>query len=229
VISVSTPKRPSLTAPEYVSEDQRIIDDFHKLYRIRQDSTWRNTYWMGVPIFKCPLDTWVYQELMWEVKPDVIIECGTCLGGSALFLAHTCDLMQRGRVITIDIDPSDGKPRHPRLTYMRGSSTAPEIVEAVKKQIAPLDNVLVILDSDHSRQHVLNELRAYSPLVKMGGYVIVEDTNVNGHPWNPEFGPGPWEAVDDFMRENDQFVVDKSREKFMMTFNPRGYLKRVKL
>ncbi len=212
----------------YRDEDQKIIDDFHNLYRIRKDETWMNTNWMGARIFKCPLDTWVYQELMWEIKPDVIIECGTCLGGSALFLANMCDLMQRGRVITIDIDPPDGKPVHPRITYLQGSSTSEAIVNKVKSLVNPNETVLVILDSDHSRNHVLNELRAYASFVRVGSYIIVEDTNVNGHPWAPEFGPGPWEAVEDFMKETHDFVIDESRKKFMMTFNPRGYLKRVR-
>lgn len=187
-----------------------------------------DTNWLGTRIFKCPLDTWVYQEMMWELKPDIILECGTCLGGSALFLAHMCDLMQRGSVITIDIDPPDGKPVHPRITYLQGSSTSPQIISKVESLIEPGDRVLVILDSDHSRDHVMGELRAYSSLVPVGGYVIVEDTNINGHPWAPEFGPGPWEAVEDFLDETTDFVVDDSKEKFMMTFNPRGYLKRVK-
>ena len=90
------------------------------------------------------------------------------------------------------------------------------------------NHLLVLLDSDHSREHVLDELRAYSPLVTPGSYVIVEDTNLNGHPVWPDFGPGPMEAVDIFLSESDDFVIDTSREKFYLTWNPRGYLKRVK-
>jgi cephalosporin hydroxylase len=229
MIAVKSPT-PLRETPAAASErtDDQIIADFHNLYRIRKDETWCNTTWFGTRIFKCPLDTWVYQELMYEVQPDVIIECGTLLGGSALFLCMTCDLLGKGRVITIDIDPSDGKPRHPRLTYLRGSSTSPEIIQKVKAAIKPGEKVLVILDSDHTRDHVLNELRLYSPLVPLGSYVIVEDTNINGHPYAPEFGPGPYEAVEDFLKEDHHFDVDLSREKFMMTFNPRGYLKRVR-
>ncbi len=87
--------------------------------------------------------------------------------------------------------------------------------------------MLVILDSDHSKRHVLDELRTYSQFVGEGSYIIVEDTNVNGHPVLPEFGPGPMEAIQDFLKENKDFAVDGSKEKFYMTFNPKGYLRRV--
>ena len=86
---------------------------------------------------------------------------------------------------------------------------------------------MVILDSDHRKDNVLAELRAYSPLVQPGDYLIVEDTNVNGHPLVPDFGPGPMEAVDEFLATDDSFEIDPAREKFYMTFNPRGYLRRL--
>jgi cephalosporin hydroxylase len=87
---------------------------------------------------------------------------------------------------------------------------------------------MVVLDSDHSRDHVLNELKAYSPLVTKGNYLIVEDTNLNGHPVHPSIGPGPMEAVTDFLRYNDEYQIDKERERFYITFNPNGYLKKIK-
>ena len=222
-ISLATRMPPART------RDQMIVDAFHELYYTRAgESTWQDTRWLGVSAFKCPLDMWIYQEIIFEQKPDVIIECGTCLGGSALFLASLCDLMGKGRVLTIDIDPPDGKPQHPRITYLHGSSTAPETVTRLRGMMTDQDKALVILDSDHHRDHVLNELRIYSHIVHAGGYIIVEDTNFNGHPVVPDFGPGPTEAVDIFLRENPDYEVDASREKFLMTFNPRGYLKRVR-
>jgi cephalosporin hydroxylase len=87
---------------------------------------------------------------------------------------------------------------------------------------------MVILDSDHSQSHVEKELKLFAPLVTLNSYLIVEDTNINGHPAYPSFGPGPYEAVETFLRTNDNFEVDSSREKFLMTFNPKGYLKRVR-
>jgi cephalosporin hydroxylase len=100
------------------------------------------------------------------------------------------------------------------------------IVGHVSDLVGEDDSVLVILDSDHTKDHVLAEMRAYGPLVTKGSYMIVEDTNINGHPVLPDFGPGPWEAVEEFLQGNDQFTVDRSREKLLMTFNPMGYLRR---
>jgi cephalosporin hydroxylase len=205
-----------------------ITRRFHKLYYYRKRQTWRNTTWMGTTILKCPLDLWIYQELLHELRPDLIIETGTALGGSAAYLAALCDLLGHGRIVSIDVDDRPGRPQHPRITYRAGSSTDPLVVEEMRRLVRPGDRVLVILDSDHSEQNVLAELRAYHELVSVGSYCIVEDSNVNGHPVSREHGPGPMEAIQAFLRENDAFEIDRSREKFYMTFNPSGYLRRVK-
>lgn len=215
----------------YVSAktEKDIVEQFHKLY---YDShifrkAWGDTFWLGTPTQKCPLDIWIYQEIISEIKPDVVIECGTKYGGSALFLASMCDLLHHGEVITIDIEDKKNKPQHPRIHYLLGSSTSPAIMEQVKKLIRNKEKVLVILDSDHSKEHVLNELKLYSPLVTSGSYLIAEDTNINGHPVYSDFGPGPMEAVQEFLKDNKNFVIDKSKEKFYLSFNPNGYLKKV--
>jgi len=96
---------------------------FHRLYYERPEQTWKNTTWLGVPIFKCPLDMWIYQEIVVETRPEVIVETGMYRGGSALFLANVCDVLDHGRVVTIDIKP-EPVPEHPRITYLHGSSTA---------------------------------------------------------------------------------------------------------
>jgi cephalosporin hydroxylase len=118
-----------------------------------------------------------------------------------------------------------GQHRH-RLTYVVASSTDPQVVAQVAERARTAGTVLVVLDSDHSRDHVLAELRAYAPLVTPGSYLVVEDTNVNGHPVYEAFGPGPMEAVLDFLKERDDFEVDRSREKFLLTFNPGGWLRK---
>jgi cephalosporin hydroxylase len=206
---------------------RRVVDDFHKLYYDLQGQTWDNTQWLGIGTLKCPFDLWTYQEILHEVKPDLIVETGTWGGGSALFLASICDLMNRGRVVTIDIKERTGRPQHPRITYLLGSSTSPEIVQRIRSTIGNDDRVLVILDSDHRKDHVVRELEIYSDLVTSGSYVIVEDSNVNGHPVDPAFGSGPMEALREFLSKDNRFMPDRTREKFLLTFNPNGYLRRI--
>ena len=215
----------------YVAKDTErdVVTQFHKLY---YDSyffgkTWGSTYWLGTKILKCPLDMFIYQELIFAMRPDIIIETGTAHGGSALFMATICDLVGCGEIVTIDVEDLPDRPRHERITYLLGSSTSDEIKGKVRERIGDKGKVLVILDSDHRKEHVLNELQLYSAFVPKGGYVIVEDTHVNGHPVEPEFGPGPMEAVNEFVKWSGDFVIDKSKEKFYMTFNPNGYLQRI--
>ncbi len=210
--------------------EQEIVDAFHRLFYDAHGygRTWGDVSWLGIPILKCPFDLWTAQEILFEIKPDVIIETGTAHGGSALYLASLCELIGKGRVITIDLADDPGRPVHARIVYLRGSSTAPETADAVRRLIRPEDLVIVFLDSDHTRDHVLRELEMYGPLVTAGSYLVVEDTNVNGHPVRPEFGPGPWEAVEAFLRGHPEFVADRGREKFFLSFNPRGYLRKVR-
>lgn len=205
-----------------------VINRFHRLYYedAHQDRTWNDTHFLGVRIRKNPLDLWIYQEILFDTRPDLIVETGTLFGGSAYYLARMCDLMDRGSVITIDIKERPKRPTHPRITYLTGSSTSDDIVRQVQEKAHGLGSVLVILDSDHRRDHVIEELRLYSPLVSPGSYLIVEDTNVNGHPVNPGYGPGPMEAVDSFLSHTSEFEIDRGREKLLFTFNPKGFLRR---
>ena len=206
-----------------------LVDRFHRLYYngYALGKTWNSTFWLGVRTQKCPLDLWVYQEIIHEIRPDVIIETGTLNGGSALFLASMCDLIGKGSVITIDISHKEALPQHPRITCLLGSSVSDEIVQHVRSRIREGETVMAILDSDHHCDHVLSELRTYGALVTTGSYLIVEDTNINGHPVLSHFGPGPMEAVEEFLRENKDFGVDREKEKFYLTFNPSGYLRKV--
>jgi cephalosporin hydroxylase len=204
--------------------DPGVTEAFHRLYY--DTAVWKDTYWLGVRTQKCPLDLWIYQEILHQTRPDLILETGTAHGGSALYLASVCDLLGRGEVVTVDIHPVEGRPEHDRITYLTGSSTDNEIVSELERRTAESEQVLVILDSDHSRDHVLDELRIYNRFVTPGSYLIVEDTNVNGHPVMPEHGPGPMEALEDYLAETSDFEVDAAREKFFMTFNPRGFLRK---
>ncbi|MCA9404952.1 MAG: class I SAM-dependent methyltransferase [Candidatus Omnitrophica bacterium] len=207
--------------------EQATVKNFHELYYYNHKQTWTDTYWMGVPAEKCPLDMWIYQEILFSVKPDLIVETGTYRGGSAFYMASLCDLMKKGRIMTIDIDHPSDLPRHDRITYVKGSSIDQNIIQNVRDAVADAGVVLVILDSNHHKDHVLEELRLYHSFVTKGSYLIVEDTNINGHPVNPKYGPGPMEAVDAFLAENQDFEIDSTKEKFYLSFNPRGYLRRV--
>jgi len=209
-------------ADRLASDD--IVDTFHVLSYT--EGPLYHTYWMGRPIQKLPLDCWVYQELIHELRPDVIVECGTYLGGSTLFFAQMCDLVGHGRVVTIDLErraPVD----HPRVRSITGDSTSDAVLAKVRAEIGPEDRVMVVLDSDHHAPHVARELRAYRGFVSLGSYLVVEDTNVNGHPVLPEHGPGPLEAVREFVAEDASFISDRTREKFLLSYFPEGWLKKV--
>jgi cephalosporin hydroxylase len=203
-----------------------LIDQFHTLYYSSREQTWGNTFWLGHHVLKCPLDLWTYQEILHELQPELIIETGTYRGGSALFLASISDLLGRGEVVTIDSTWQDGRPQHRRITYLTGSSTSDRILRQVRRRARGKSTILVILDSGHGKDHVLSELHAYAPFVTLGSYLVVEDTNLNGHPVESDHGPGPAEAVAEFLERNDAFVRDESREKFLLTFNPGGYLEK---
>ena len=214
--------------PPLSSEEAAVVHQFHDLYYRR----WRlggadtiNLSWFGYETRKCPLDLWVYQELLVRTRPDIVVETGTWCGGSALYIATVLDQIGHGRVITVDIQAKPNRPEHPRITYVLGSSTDPAIIADVQRSVGG-DRAMVILDSAHDAPFVYDEMVAYSPLVQAGDYLVVEDTNVNGHPTWPEFGPGPMEAAGRFLSENDEFEIDERCERFLLTMNPKGYLRR---
>jgi cephalosporin hydroxylase len=211
---------------EMSAAPDEVVRRFHELYydsKVQGDTTW-----LGIRTLKCPLDLWVYQEILVRKRPDLIIETGTALGGATHFLASICDRIDCGRIVSIDWRLREGRPEHPRITYLHGSSIAPRIITQVAGAVRPGERVMVVLDSAHERDHVIEELRSYGPLVTPGQYLVVEDTNINGHPARPEFGPGPTEALQAFLTEDlgRRFAVDPECEKFFMTFNPGGYLVR---
>jgi cephalosporin hydroxylase len=189
-------------------------------------NAWTNATWLGSQALKNPLDLWVYQEIIAETRPELIVETGTYRGGSAHFLASICDLLGAGEVISIDIEPlRDDYPQHPRITYLAGrSSTDPDVVAEVAARAAGR-RTLVVLDSDHSQAHVEAELAAYAPLVPVGCYLVVEDSNIGQI--RKDLLPGPLQAIEKFVAGTDEFVIDREREKFLITFNPSGYLRRV--
>jgi len=205
-----------------------ITNNFHEIYY--NSKVWMWTNFMGVPCYKCPLDLWVYQEILNDTKPDIIIETGTGVGGTTLFLSLMMEMLGKGLVITIDISKRIVLSGHNRILDLVGDSVSDKIVREVKAQIQPESKVMVILDSDHTKAHVLKELEIYSQLVTVGNYLIVEDTNINGHPVESGWGPGPLEALLEWQDNpySQNFKTDMNRQKFGLTFNPNGYLLRVK-
>lgn len=199
---------------------------FHRAYYYRAEDTVLDCHWLGTPAAKLPLDLWMYQEIMTELRPALVIETGTFCGGSALFMASVMDQLGHGRVMTIDVRHAATVPVHPRIEYVLGSSIEPEIANRARAAAAEGGPVVVVLDSLHTYEHVLAELSAYADLVTPGSYCIVEDTNVDGHPVLPAWGPGPMRAVDEFLAGRPDFLPDPRRERFMLTMNPRGYLRR---
>jgi cephalosporin hydroxylase len=207
------------------AEVEQLVRRFNALYCQNRSRTWGRTSWLGRQVMKCPLDLWVYQEALFQRRPDVIIETGTRTGAATHFLATIFDQIGNGRLITVDVLEIEDRLEHPRITYLTGSSIDPEIVAGVRDSIGPDENVMVILDALHQKDFVLQELAAYAPLVGKRQMLVVEDTNIN---WWTDAGPGPAEAVEEFLATElgSEFRVVPEYEKFFMTFNPGGYLVR---
>ena len=185
--------------------------------------------WEGILVLKNPLDMWMYQELLFQTRPELIVETGTNRGGSALFFARLQDIYGHGSVVSVDVTDFGDRPAHPRIQYVTASSTAKDTVGELRELASASRSTMVVLDSDHSEQHVAEELRLLAPLVTQGQYLVVEDTNINGHPARKSHGPGPMEAVRNFLNDPAcPFVVDERMERFVMTFNPHGWLRRIR-
>ena len=196
-------------------------------------NVWKDLHYRGVRTLKLPLDMWNYQEIIFENDIHWVVETGTRHGGSALYFADLLVARDReGSVVSIDVTHEALHPlatAHPRIRLLLGDSAG----DSIKQQTMALipdqrrGGVLLILDSDHAASHVLRELKTWVPLLRRGDYLIVEDTIVNGHPVRPEFGPGPFEAVVEYLARNPgRLEADGAREsKFACTFAARGYFK----
>jgi cephalosporin hydroxylase len=198
---------------------------FHDL--IESTGNFSHVTWLGRPIWQNVLDLWVLQEAIAEIKPALLIETGTNRGGSALFFAHLFDLMNRGEIVTIDVEKLHDIT-HPRITFLHGGSTSTAILDAVRARAAnAVGPVLVTLDSDHRAEHVRAELDAYAALVTPGSYCLVQDGVIDTLPMFAPGRPGPLPAIDAFLREHPEFEVDEERCcKFLISHHPRGWLRR---
>ncbi|HEX5130488.1 MAG TPA: CmcI family methyltransferase [Usitatibacter sp.] len=203
-------------------EGEAYVKWFH------ETNVWKGMTWHGVRTLKLPTDIWNYQEILFEHRIEHVIETGTRHGGSAVFFAETLAARgAKGPVVSIDVD---GLMNHagvrPGIHFLLGDSASAAMLDRafglLPTERGPL---FLTLDSDHSRDHVLRELRAWVPRLRTGDYLVVEDTIVNNHPVRPQHGPGPMEAVRDFLAEAPGLLVhDRAREaKFGATFAPRGH------
>ncbi len=219
-----------MEARDSSAELQRLTGEFMIAY----SDLWKQTFdmhWSGVRIYKTPSDIVAMQEIVVETEPTLIVETGVQWGGSSLLFASLLDLVgSPGKVVGIDIDleRADSRVRsHPRIELLEGSSTDPAIIERVR-ELAEGERVMVDLDSDHAAAHVIEELRLLGPLVTEGCYLVVEDTFTTIPSTHPEYRPGPLDALEAwFEQDRPQFELDRWRERFLTTTNPRGYLRRV--
>ena len=221
---------------------KKIALDF--LLESAKDKYTYNFSWMGRPIIAFPQDMIAMQELIWKVQPDLIIETGVAHGGSIVYYASLLELIgNNSLVVGIDIDIRkhnrdliESHPMMKRIQLIEGPSTGKEIVDQVKQIAKTKKKIMVCLDSNHTHTHVLEELRQYAPLVTKESYCVVFDTAVEDMPIDYDWGPRKWgkgsnpkTAVWEFLKENNDFEIDKSIDgKLLITVAPDGYLKRVK-
>jgi cephalosporin hydroxylase len=207
-----------------------VTQAFHTLWYWSPD-TWRRNTFLGHAINQLPMDLWLYQEVIFRERPACILQTGTDGGGLILYFAHLLDLIgapASALVIGVDIALSleVRSLSHPRIRLVEGNSVAPESLERVVRFCNGL-SPLVVLSSDSRRDHVLRELELYSPLVPPGGHLVVENTNLNGHPVAIGHGPGPFEAVNAFLKVHIDFVRDDDLwERNFFSFHQHGWLVR---
>jgi cephalosporin hydroxylase len=194
-----------------------LTRQFHDHYR---DPGPPRVTWLGVEALKCPLDLWIYQELITQLKPAVVIEGGTCAGGSALFMATVMDALGAGEVITMDFDGDENRPKHSRITYVLGDTLKFETFQKVANLVGDKRPRMLILDDGHSHEHVAAELDIYHGLLEPGDILIVEDTDLGGPFWGLQ-------AFFDKHPEREWVKLTEA-EKLKLTFNPQGYWRCIK-
>lgn len=202
-----------------------------------------NFEWLGRPVIQLPQDLVAMQEIIWGVKPDLIVETGIALGGSLIFYASILELIGgEGQVLGVDIDIREHNrveiERHPlfkRISLVEGSSIEEGVAARARAAAAGKRCVMLVLDSNHTHEHVLRELELYSPLVTKGSYLVVFDTVVEDL-WDESYPVRPWSrgdnpktAVREFLKKNDRFEVDEAVSgKLLVTAAPDGYLRCIK-
>jgi len=196
--------------------------------------------WLGIPIIQTPEDMILMQELIFQIQPDVIIETGIAHGGSLIYYASLLELLGKGKVIGVDIEIREHNrkviEKHPmfgRIELIEGSSISEKIIEKLEKIVHKDSKVIVCLDSNHTKDHVLKELQLYSKFVNLGGYIVVFDTIGSklaelGACEKSYSNNSPKEAVEDFLKVNGNFEINKYYNKLYISYSPNGYLERIR-
>lgn len=231
-----------------VDGEQRELDiytdeGFRVLSNLWLRSGWQQKFsyeltWLGIPVIQLPEDVVLMQELLWKVRPDVVVECGVAHGGALVLYSSVLELLGKGRVVGVDVEirkynrlAIESHPLSHRISLIEGDSVAPETLTAVRSHIRPGDRVLVVLDSLHTRAHVASELEAYAPLVTPSSYLVVFDGVMTvvadapnaGADWETD---NPLTAVDDFLASNAAFERDPAYGRLGVTYCPAGFLRR---
>ena len=191
-------------------------------------SALNETHWMGARALKNPLDAWIYQEIIHETRPETILELGSAFGGGTLFFCHMLDLIGApGLVVSVDHDHGAFQAQHPRIVLVTGDSRDDATISHALK-LCDRKRAMMIHDASHDAEVVLADLHAYSPAVASGCYLVVEDGIGDVLPARKggRRTPGPLNATERFASESPDFEVDESRERFVATYNPRGFLRR---
>lgn len=243
--SFPTKKEMSVLKKFIASEPNKNMKQIENASQIWLRAHWENKLsyevnWMGIPVIQTAEDMIIMQEIIYDVRPDFIIETGIAHGGSLIYFASLLEILGKGRVIGIDIEIRKHNKilleKHPmvkRITSIEGDSTSKEIFEKIRNIIPEKSKILVILDSNHTRDHVLKELNLYSSLVSRGSYIIVEDTimpEVAGYKHAKDYysSDNTKQAINIFMKDNKKFIIDRTREKLGFTYFSGGFLKKIK-
>lgn len=196
--------------------------------------------WLGIPVIQTPEDLILMQELIFNVRPDVIIETGIAHGGGLIYYASLMELLNKGRVIGVDVEirehnrkAIEAHPLYKRIEMIEGDSVSNNTIQELKKRVPASSNVIVCLDSDHTKPHVLKELQLYHQFVKPGGYIVVFDTIVSelaelGACDKKYIKNGPKEAVEEFLKRNDNFEIDPYFNRLYISCSPNGFLRRIR-
>lgn len=213
-------------------QEEHLTSNMHDWTQRHQHAVMHQTRYMGLPFRKSPLDAWIYQELLHEIRPNVVVEIGSWAGGSTLYFAHLLSLLGGGTVVSIDIERAVYGAEHDSIITITGDSHDPA-VHRQASEVCEGKRVMVCHDGDHCRESVLVDLDLYGELVSIGSYFVVEDGIVDLFPTGTALHPskidaGPLAAVEEFLERDDRFVVDAERERYGVTWNPAGFLRRVR-